>query len=240
MTLDQADSILTYLIVGVIIGGRIGYVFFYNLNFYLMQPLEIIKIWDGGMSFHGGFLGVVIAVLIYCYTNKLDLWSIADMIAMSTPPGLMLGRLANFINAELWGRETTMPWGVIFPGDRAQTCAYYTNGLCARHPTQLYEAFFEGLVLFILLFVLARSGAFCRPKLISGSFFIGYGVSRFGIEFFRVPDPQFFSNDNPYGFAYAIGSYIVTMGQALSIPIVFFGLIFVIQSFKTLPRTKHH
>ena len=239
MTLDQADSILTYLIIGVILGGRIGYVVFYNLSFYLSQPLEIIKIWDGGMSFHGGFLGVIVAVFLYCYSNKLDLWSIADMIAMSTPPGLMLGRIANFINAELWGRETAMPWGVVFPGDRAQSCVYQTDGLCARHPTQLYEAFFEGLLLFIFLFVLARTGAFRRPKLITGSFFMGYGISRFFIEFFRVPDPQFFSYDNPFGFAYSIGSYGVTMGQTLSIPIALFGVVLFVQSFKSLPGTKH-
>lgn len=238
MTEDQADSILTYLIIGVIIGGRIGYVLFYNFDFYLSKPVEIVKIWDGGMSFHGGFLGVIMAVLIYCYINKLDTWSVADMIALSTPPGLMLGRLANFINAELWGRETAMPWGVVFPGDRAQACTYSRESLCARHPTQLYEALFEGLILFMILFVLVRAGALCRSKLITGSFFLGYGISRFFVEFFRVPDPQFFSNDNPYGFAYSIGSHGVTMGQALSIPIVFVGVILFSQSFKSLPETK--
>lgn len=238
MSEEQADSILTYLIIGVILGGRLGYVFFYNFNYYLTKPFDIVKIWDGGMSFHGGFIGVILAVIIYCYINKLNLWSAADMVAISTPPGLMLGRVANFINAELWGRETVMPWGIVFPGERAQACVKAAEGFCARHPTQLYEALFEGLILFIVLMFMVRKGAFFRPRLITGSFFLGYGISRFLIEFYRVPDPQFFSNENPYGFAFSLGSYGVTMGQSLSLPLIFLGIILCIKSARISPEAK--
>ena len=145
---EDAENFLTYLILGVIIGGRLGYVFFYNFGFYLENPIQILRIWDGGMAFHGGFLGVVVAVFVFCRYNSIPLWSGADLIAISAPPGLFLGRLANFINAELWGRPTDKPWGVIFPGERAQQCEGII-GLCARHPSQIYEALLEGLVLFI-------------------------------------------------------------------------------------------
>ena len=128
-------------------GGRLGYVFFYNFNFYLSNPSDIIRIWDGGMAFHGGFLGVCLAVVIYSRTYSINLWSVADLIAVSSPPGLFFGRLANFINAELWGRPTEQPWGVVFPGIRAQTCGN-VEGACARHPSQLYEALLRGFALY--------------------------------------------------------------------------------------------
>lgn len=226
MTLNQADSLLTYLILGVILGGRLGYVLFYNFGYYSTNPLAILRLWDGGMAFHGGFVGVCLAVLLYCRANSISLWSGADLIAISSPPGLFFGRLANFINAELWGRPTEKPWGVIFPGESAQACDSVT-GLCARHPSQIYEALLEGFMLFIVLFVLARFGAFKRVGFITAVFIIWYGISRFVVEFFRVPDPQFFSNSNPYGFAYRFGEYGVTMGQALSIPMVLTGLILI-------------
>ena len=187
----QADSLLTYLILGVILGGRLGYVLFYNFSYYVSNPLAVVKIWDGGMAFHGGFLGVCIAVLVYCLLNKVSLWSAADLIAVASPPGLFLGRIANFINGELWGRPTEQPWGVVFPGTLAQTCEGIV-GACARHPSQLYEAFLEGFALFVLLFVFALLGSFKRPGLLTGVFATGYGSSRFFVEYFRVPDPQFF------------------------------------------------
>ncbi len=224
MTPDQADSLLTYLILGVIIGGRLGYVIFYNIEFYLFNPLGVIRIWDGGMSFHGGFLGVIFSAFFYCRFNRIAIWPSADLIALATPPGLFFGRLANFINAELWGRPTDAPWGVIFPGDRAKDC-YGIITECARHPSQLYEALLEGLILFVVLFVMSSMGALRRPKLITGTFAFGYGTSRFFVEYFRVPDPQFFSDQNPYGYAYEVFGYGATMGQMLSLPMIFVGLL---------------
>ena len=228
---DQADAFLTYLIIGVIIGGRLGYVFFYNLEYYALNPLAIFRIWDGGMAFHGGFIGVIAAVILFCWANKLLLWSTADLIAVSTPPGLFFGRVANFINAELWGRPTEVYWGVIFPGELAQKCDGVI-GTCARHPSQLYEAGLEGLLLFIALIYIAIKGGFKRPGLLTGVFAVGYGASRFFVEYFRVPDPQFFSQANPYGFAFKLSDYGITMGQSLSLPMILLGLILCIQSAK--------
>jgi len=229
MEVDQADTLLTYLILGVIVGGRLGYVIFYNLNYYLEYPSDIIRLWDGGMAFHGGFVGVVLAVMLYCRINSIPLWSAADLIAVASPPGLFFGRLANFINAELWGRPTQVPWGVIFPGERAQDCKGIL-GECARHPSQLYEAGLEGLLLFLLLLVVAFWGGLRRPGFLTGIFGLGYGLSRFVVEYFRVPDPQFFSNTNPFGFAVRIGDYGVTMGQTLSLPMIALGLALIVFS----------
>jgi phosphatidylglycerol:prolipoprotein diacylglycerol transferase len=229
LTPNQAESFLTYLILGVIVGGRFGYVLFYNFDYYSSNPLAIIRIWDGGMAFHGGFLGVCLAVIIYCRANFIPLWSGADLIALSSPPGLFFGRIANFINAELWGRPTEKKWGVIFPGERAQTCDSMAAP-CARHPSQLYEAALEGVFLFLILLVLAWFGALKRPGLLAGVFALGYGLCRFFVEYFRVPDPQFFSNSNPYGFAFNFGDYGVTMGQALSLPMVFAGFVLLVIS----------
>ena len=223
MSAEVAESFLTYLIVGVIFGGRLGYVIFYNLDYYLEKPLDILKIWDGGMAFHGGFIGVICAVIIFCRANAIKLWSTADLIAVATPPGLFFGRVANFINAELWGRPTEMSWGVVFPGDRAQQCAGVL-GQCARHPSQLYEAGLEGILLFIILFYFAFVGKFKTPGFLTGVFSIGYGFSRFIVEYFRVPDPQFFTTENPYGFAVNLGDFGLTMGQFLSLPMIFIGI----------------
>ncbi len=223
ISVDQADSFLTYLILGVILGGRLGYVLFYNFEYYYLNPFDIFRIWDGGMAFHGGFIGVIIAVIVYCWSNKLLLWSTADLIAISTPPGLFFGRMANFINAELWGRPTEAYWGVIFPGDFAQQCEGVV-GPCARHPSQLYEAGLEGLLLLLVLLYLAFRGGFKKPGLLTGFFTLGYGASRFFVEYFRVPDPQFFSNENPYGFAFRLGDFGITMGQSLSLPMILAGL----------------
>ena len=214
ITPDQADSILTYLILGVIIGGRIGYVLFYNFDYYSQNILDVIRIWDGGMAFHGGFLGVVLAVIIYCRVHSISLWSGADLIAVASPPGLLFGRVANFINGELWGSPTNQPWGVIFPGELAQACEGVI-GPCGRHPSQLYEAGLEGFLLFLILYTLAMKGALKKPGLITGVFASGYGMARFLVEYVRVPDIQFFSESNPYGFAFRVGDFGITMGQCL-------------------------
>ncbi len=229
LTFAQAESLLTYLIIGVILGGRLGYVLFYNFSHFYNNPVEIVRIWDGGMAFHGGFIGVILAALLFCKTNSIPLWSGADLIAVSSPPGLFLGRLANFVNAELWGKPTVMPWGVVFPGIRAQDCGLMESP-CARHPSQIYEAMLEGLLLFILLFLLAKSGAFRRPGLLTGVFAFGYGFSRFVVEYVRVPDPQFFSIENPYGFAFMIDNYGITMGQLLSLPMIAIGAILLLRA----------
>jgi phosphatidylglycerol:prolipoprotein diacylglycerol transferase len=226
MEVEATDRILTYLIFGVILGGRIGYVLFYNLRYYADHPLDILRLWDGGMSFHGGFLGVIVAGAIFCYLNSCNILSAADLISLATPPGLFLGRLANFANAELWGASTELPWGVIFPGIRAQDCPGIV-GACARHPTQVYEAVLEGLLLLIILLIMAHKGCLKKPGLISGCFILGYGISRFLVEFFRTPDPQFFTEDNKLGFAYQWGEYGFTMGQALSAPMIFCGIILI-------------
>ena len=234
ITPDQADSILTYLILGVIIGGRLGYVLFYNFDYYSQNILDVIRIWDGGMAFHGGFLGVVLAVIIYCRVHSISLWSGADLIAVASPPGLLFGRVANFINGELWGSPTNQPWGVIFPGELAQACEGVI-GPCGRHPSQLYEAGLEGFLLFLILYTLAMKGALKKPGLITGVFASGYGMARFLIEYVRVPDIQFFSESNPYGFAFRVGDLGITMGQCLSLPMILVGLILILGALK---RTK--
>lgn len=230
---DQVEGLVTYLILGVIIGGRLGYVLFYNLDAFIQNPGSIIRVWEGGMAFHGGFLGVVVSGLIYCRFNGALVWSCADLIALSSGPGLLLGRLANFINAELWGRPTDMPWGVVFPGERAQNCPGVI-GECARHPSQLYEAGLEGLILFIVLIIVAHGGGLRRPGMITGLFLLIYGSARYAVEFYRMPDPQFFSKNNLNGFAFSYGDFGVTMGQCLSLPMIFIGLLLIIIKFKKL------
>lgn len=221
----QIEDLLTWIIIGVILGGRLGYVLFYRPGHYLQNPGEILYIWQGGMAFHGGLLGVVIAAWLYCRRGGHPIASSADLIAHTVAPGLLLGRLANFINAELWGRQTDAPWGVIFPGQAAQTCAGIEPGTCARHPSQLYEAGLEGLLLgALLLFLVYRRGAFRFPGLATGVFLAGYGVSRFIVEFFRQPDEQFTAPDNPLGLAWHVGGYGLTMGQILSLPMIGLGL----------------
>lgn len=230
MTPDQVERFLTWAIVGVILGGRLGYVLFYDLPSYLADPLQIVRLWEGGMAFHGGFLGVVVAALWFCRREKIPMLSMGDLLALAAPVGLMLGRLANFINAELWGRPTTLPWGVVFPGDAAQTCEGVV-GLCARHPSQLYQAGLEGLLLALVLLWLAfRTNALKRPGLIMGVFLVGYGLARFVVEFFRQPDAQFVSPGNPVGWAVQAGHYGLTMGQLLSLPMIALGLWFALRA----------
>ena len=228
---EQADALLTYLILGVIVGGRLGYVLFYNLPYYAANPFDIIRIWDGGMAFHGGFVGVVLAVIIYCFTNKIPLWSGADRLPFRRLPDCFWTD-SKFHKCGAWGKPTDAPWGVVFPGDRAQDCEGVV-GLCARHPSQIYEALLEGLVLFFILIILIYFRSFKRPGLVTGVFAIGYGLSRFLVEYFRVPDPQFFSNSNPYGFAIKAGEYGLTMGQTLTLPMILFGLMVMTYSFRS-------
>ncbi|WP_149589285.1 prolipoprotein diacylglyceryl transferase [Tabrizicola flagellatus] len=230
MTAEQVERLLTWIILGVILGGRLGYVLFYDLPTYLADPLQIVKVWEGGMSFHGGFLGVVVAALWFGRREKIPLLSLGDLMALATPVGLMLGRLANFVNAELWGRPTSLPWGVIFPGDAAQYCPE-VEGLCARHPSQLYQAGLEGLLLALVLFWLAfRAGGLKRPGLVMGVFLTGYGLARFVVEFVRQPDAQFVSEGNPIGWAIQFGGWGLTMGQLLSLPMIAVGLWFALRA----------
>jgi phosphatidylglycerol:prolipoprotein diacylglycerol transferase len=224
MTVRQVEDLLTWVILGVILGGRLGYVLFYQPGHFLSHPGQILQVWQGGMSFHGGLLGVVTACILYSRRQGIRWISVADVLCMVTPVGLFLGRIANFINAELWGRPTDLPWGVIFPGGAAQDCPMVV-GLCARHPSQLYEAALEGLVLgAVLLWLGWRRGGLRWPGSLSGVFFAGYGLARFLVEFVRQPDAQFVSEGNPLGLALHIGGYGLTMGQLLSLPMIAFGL----------------
>lgn len=230
MTAEQVERLLTWIILGVILGGRLGYVLFYDLPTYLADPLQVFRVWEGGMSFHGGFAGVVVAAIWFCRREGIPMLSMGDLLAVATPIGLMLGRLANFINAELWGRPTDLPWGVIFPGAAAQTCPQLV-GLCARHPSQLYQAALEGLILALVLFWLAfRRGWFKRPGALMGVFLVGYGIARFLVEFVRQPDAQFVTEGNPVGLALHWGGWGLTMGQLLSLPMIAVGLYFALRA----------
>ena len=225
---EAVERLLTWVIFGVILGGRLGYVAFYQPDHFLQNPLQILRVWEGGMSFHGGFLGVVVAGIWFCRRENIPMLPLADLMAAVAPIGLFLGRLANFVNAELWGRPTTLPWGVAFPGEAAQACGATVTGVCARHPSQLYEAALEGLLLFILLTTLIWAYNWLKtPGKIAGLFFAGYGVSRFLVEFVRQPDAQFISDGNPLGLALQMGGYGLTMGQLLTLPMIVVGLWFI-------------
>ena len=225
MTRGQLEDLMTWIIVGIILGGRLGFVLFYQPGYYLSHPAEILMIWQGGMAFHGGFLGVALAWWVFCARNGIPRMQAADMMALATPVGIMLGRIANFINAELWGRPTDAPWGVVFPVQGA-LCE---GQPCARHPSQLYEAGLEGLLLGLLLIVLAFGfGALRKPGLITGLFVAGYGAARFIVEFFRLADAQYITPDNPYGHVLRLTDTLgLTMGQMLSLPMVLAGLIII-------------
>ena len=200
--INTVNDLFLFLIIGLIIGARLGYVIFYNLPFYLSHPLKLFAIWEGGMSFHGGLIGIIFSGLIYVKKHRVDFWAISDLIAITAPIGLGLGRLGNFINAELYGRVTNVPWGMIFP----------SGGVLPRHPSQLYEFFLEGILLFLILwwakdFPFKKGTLFCL-------FLILYSVFRFFIELFREPDPQL-------GLIFSF----ITMGQILSIFMCILGLI---------------
>jgi phosphatidylglycerol:prolipoprotein diacylglycerol transferase len=203
-TPQQADDFVTWVTLGIILGGRLGYVLFYKPAYYLAHPLEALAIWQGGMSFHGGMLGVVVAVIGFARVNRIDMLAFGDRVAAVVPIGLFLGRCANFINGELWGRGTDVPWAMIFPADPLQL---------PRHPSQLYQAALEGVVLFALLQWLAhRPEILARRGFVAGTFLVGYGAARIVGEIFREPDSFI-------GFL-AFGA---TMGQLLSLPMVIAG-----------------
>ncbi|AXK84200.1 prolipoprotein diacylglyceryl transferase [Pseudolabrys taiwanensis] len=210
------DDFVLWVTFGIILGGRIGYVLFYNLPFFAAHPLEIFQLWQGGMSFHGGFTGCVLAVVLFARKRGLSILSLGDLTCAVGPIGLFLGRIANFINGELWGRPADVPWAMVFP----------TGGPIPRHPSQLYEATLEGLVLFIALAVMIRMGALKRPGLIVGAFATLYAIARSTCEFFREPDAQL-------GFLWG-GA---TMGQLLSIPLFIAGLAFIAYAMKHPARS---
>ena len=223
----QVEDLLSWVILGVIAGGRLGYVLFYGDADYLAEPLRIFAVWEGGMSFHGGAIGVIVAFLVFTARHKLPMVSTGDMVVLGLAPGLFLGRIANFINAELWGRPTELPWGVAFPGQAAQFCPEVA-GICGRHPSQLYEALLEGLLLGLLLIWLAwKRGALKRPGLVGGTFLAGYGLARFMVEFVRQPDAQFISEGNPLGLAWQVGGFGLTMGQILCLPMILIGFYYI-------------
>ncbi len=224
MTPAEVEDFLTWAVVGIIAGGRLGYTLFYQPGHYLTHPVEILYIWQGGMSFHGGFLGVVAAGLWFCRRNAIPVLQMSDALAIAAPAGIMLGRLANFVNAELWGRPTSLPWGVIFPGAAAQDCPGVV-GPCARHPSQLYEAGLEGLLLGLLLLWLAFArGWLRRPGALTGLFLAGYAAARIFVELFRVADAQYITPDNPLGHVVRLGEAGLSMGQLLSLPMLAAGL----------------
>jgi len=209
LTVIDFDDFVVWVTLGIILGGRIGYVLFYNLPHFASHPLEIVQLWNGGMSFHGGFTGCVVAVVLFGYKRGIPVLSLGDLTCAVGPIGLFLGRLANFINGELWGRaaDPSLPWAMIFP----------TGGDIPRHPSQLYEAGMEGILLFTVLAVMIRLGALKRPGLILGSFILIYGLTRIIGEHFREPDPQL-------GFLWGG----LTMGMLLSIPMLLVGLILIV------------
>jgi phosphatidylglycerol:prolipoprotein diacylglycerol transferase len=214
-TVVDYDDFVLWVTLGIILGGRTGYVLFYNFDHFLANPAEIVQVWKGGMSFHGGFLGCVLAVILFAWKRGIPFLSVGDITCAVGPIGLFLGRLANFVNGELWGRETDVPWAMIFPLDPAQL---------PRHPSQLYEATLEGLVLLLILHVLIRRGALERPGVIIGAFAMIYAVMRSFCELFREPDVQL-------GFLWQ-GT---TMGMLLSIPLFLAGIGFAAYALRRQP-----
>jgi phosphatidylglycerol:prolipoprotein diacylglycerol transferase len=200
------DDFLVWATLGVVLGGRIGFVLFYNLPYYAEHPIEALYLWHGGMSFHGGAIGVTLAIMLFARTRKVGILALSDIVIEAVPIGLFFGRIANFINGELWGRPSDVPWAMVFP----------TGGPAPRHPSQLYEAVGEGVLLFLLLLTAERRGARKRPGVETGIFLAGYAVARMTGEMFRQPDPQL-------GFLL----FGATMGQLLSIPVLIAGLAII-------------
>ena len=201
---EKFDDYITYLIIGIIIGGRLGYVVFYNFNFYINNILDIFKIWEGGMSFHGGLIGIIIASIFFAKKNDQDFFSYTDLVSLVAPIGIFFGRLANFVNSELYGTYSEVPWSVTF---------IKVDNL-SRHPSQLYEAILEGIILFLILMYFRKKNYLTKPGLISGLFLIFYSIFRFFIEFFRVPDEQ---------LGYLI--FKLSMGQIISLIFLSIGII---------------
>jgi phosphatidylglycerol---prolipoprotein diacylglyceryl transferase len=211
MARRHADDLVFYATLGIILGGRLGYVLFYRPGYYLSNPLEILQLWDGGMSFHGGLIGVILGILWLARRHKLDWLRVHDYVVCCAPFGLFFGRLANFVNGELWGRgPTDVPWAVVFP----------TGGPVPRHPSQLYEAGLEGLLLFTLLwFLFWKTDARHYPGRLAGTFLLGYGVSRFLVELVRQPDE---------GLEHL--AWGLSMGQTLTVPMILGGLYLIATS----------
>ncbi len=207
MTVTDFDDFVLWVTLGIILGGRTGYVLFYNLPYFIANPSEVVQLWKGGMSFHGGFLGCVLAVVLFARVRGIPFLSLGDLTCAAGPIGLFLGRIANFINGELWGRVSDVPWAMVFPN----------GGPLPRHPSQLYEALLEGIVLFIVLNVMIRRGALKRPGTIIGAFALGYGMFRIFCELFREPDVQL-------GFLWQG----LTMGMLLSVPLMAAGIGFLL------------
>jgi len=214
LTVVDFDDFILWVTLGIILGGRLGYVLFYNPSYFVAHPSEIIQLWKGGMSFHGGFLGCVIAVIGFARWRGISILSLGDIVCAVAPIGLFLGRIANFINAELWGRTTDVAWAFVFPG----------AGPLPRHPSQLYEAALEGIVLFAALAVMMRFGALKRPGTILGAFCLGYGLARTICEFFREPDQQ---------LGYLWGG--ATMGMLLSLPLMIAGIALIVAARRAKP-----
>ncbi|MCY4444953.1 MAG: prolipoprotein diacylglyceryl transferase [Rhodobacteraceae bacterium] len=226
---QSPERLLTWIIIGIIIGGRLGYILFYRLEYFASNPFEMIKIWTGGMSFHGAGIGMVLATIFFCKKNKFSLGSTCDAIALTITPGLLLGRIANFINGELYGRITDVSWAVVFSDGPASFCVDSINGICSRHPSQLYEALLEGVLLCGVLSVLAyRYKAFHKPWLLSGVLFVGYGLARGFVEYFRKADSQFISETNPMGYVIRFSDWGgLSMGQLLSLPMILVGVCLI-------------
>jgi phosphatidylglycerol:prolipoprotein diacylglycerol transferase len=218
-TANDLDDFLFWAMAGVLIGGRLGIVLFYQPSFYFSHPLEILKVWEGGMSFHGGMLGVTTALILFARQRKMHLFDVSDLVATATPIGLFFGRLANFVNGELWGRVTDSPLGMVFPD----------GGPNPRHPSQLYEAASEGLILFVLLAVLAQQPAVRRRRgVLTGLFLVGYAIARSICELFREPDSY---------LGFIIGN-VISMGQILSFPMLLVGLAMIVYGFRTPMRPE--
>ena len=211
------DDFVIWITLGIILGGRTGYVLFYDLPLFAAHPLQIFELWNGGMSFHGGVIGCAVAIVLFALRRRISMLSLADVTCGVAPIGLFLGRIANFINGELWGRPTDVPWAMVFPN----------GGPIARHPSQLYEAALEGVVLFVVLALLMRAGALKRPGLVTGAFALGYGAARITCEFFREPDAQL-------GFLWGG----LTMGMLLCIPLMLAGIAVLAVALTREPTTK--
>ncbi len=216
-SLLSMDDLVVYMAAGIILGGRIGYVLFYNLPFYAAHPFEALEVWRGGMSFHGGFIGAAIAMTVFAWRNRVSVLAVTDTVAPVVPIGIVMVRLANFIKPELWGRPTDVPWAMIFPGSDGQP----------RHPSQLYEAGLEGVALFILLWIIVHRGGLRRSGLVTGLFCAGYGVARIVCEFFREPDKQL-------GYLF----HGATMGMLLSLPLILAGLALIVRALRR-PRAEN-
>ncbi len=215
---EKTDDLLLYMTLGVVLGGRLGYVLFYNPAFYFAHPIEIFSVWKGGMSFHGGFIGSALAVLYFARSNAAPLFSVFDVVAAATPIGLFFGRLANFINGELWGRPTAVGWAMVFPGSEA--------GPLPRHPSQLYEATLEGAALFLLCWWLVhKRDALKNPGFVAGAFTAGYGCARAFCELFREPDPGHWATHG-----------LMTAGILYSLPMIALGLIMMHRAKQSLPH----